>query len=372
MHATHGDTRIGDALQVSSEALARLCMDPSLEGLDLRRALFLDTETTGLSQGTGTLPFLIGLGRFDDGGFEVEQLFLENVGEERPMLEHLKKRVSEASCIVTYNGKSFDWPLLRTRYVMNRVPMVPPKAHVDLLHAARRVYKRRLKRVRLVSLEEEVLGFHRVGDVPGSEIPALYFEYLRGGEPGPMRGVLEHNAHDIVALCAVLKKLVEGYEVLRKAEDGRDRLGYAEVAARMGDEVRASSFAVAAARRTSEPSCAIEALLLAARLARRRGEREAEESALREAGERVNRGGCEDTLAAAVWLALAKFHEHRARDFRAALACAQDAELAEGIEASRRRVARLRRRIAKQMDQPPEIPSSAAAVGGVLSSKSSR
>ncbi|HSI06085.1 MAG TPA: ribonuclease H-like domain-containing protein, partial [Myxococcota bacterium] len=115
--------------------------------IDFSRALYIDTETTGLSHGAGTLPFLIGMAWFDGTAVRVEQLVLRKPGEEGPMLEELAMRIASSSCIVSYNGKSFDWPLLRTRFVLNRMKVPEPEAHVDLLHCARRVYRRRLTNV---------------------------------------------------------------------------------------------------------------------------------------------------------------------------------------------------------------------------------
>ena len=117
----------------------------------------LDTETTGLSGGTGTLPFLIGTARFeDDGRFLVEQLFLRRPGEEAPMLHWLASQLAATTCLVTYNGKSFDWPLLRSRFVMNRVPVPPLPPHLDLLHCARRVFARRNLGARLTDTRKRL------------------------------------------------------------------------------------------------------------------------------------------------------------------------------------------------------------------------
>ena len=362
---THGHVPTGRALEVDALTVARLAFDPAVESVDLSRALFLDTETTGLSGGAGTVPFLVGIGAFEDGCFRVEQLLLERAGEERPMLEYLRARVESASCIVTYNGKSFDWPLLRTRYVLNRVPMVKPAAHVDLLHAARRIYRRRLARTRLVDLEVEVLGFERVDDVGGAAIPEIYFQFLRDGVPGPLGGVLEHNVHDIVALAGILSCLTEGYESLRLHEDGRDRLGYAEVAERHRDHGKAARFAHAAAdAETGDAECRVRALLLAARVHRREGDVPGEGDALREALKHA-----EAAWLAKVHLELAKHYEHRVHDTSLALEHATRTEEAEGESASQRRVARLERRRERQ---PPEMPTSAAGSGGVESSMSSR
>ena len=123
--------------------MASLALDPRLAGVDFRRVLYLDTETTGLAGGTGTVPFLVGLAWFEERSLRVHQLFLRRLGEEAPMLRVLAERMAESSCLVTFNGKSFDWPLLRTRFVLNRVPVPAELPHLDLLHCARRVFKHR-------------------------------------------------------------------------------------------------------------------------------------------------------------------------------------------------------------------------------------
>ncbi len=123
--------------------LSLLALDPSLANADVARALYLDTETTGLAGGTGTVAFLVGLAAFDEHGLFVEQLLVRNLGEEAPMLAHLRQRIEDASMLVTFNGKTFDMPLLRTRFAMARLPAPPERPHLDLLHVARRVHARR-------------------------------------------------------------------------------------------------------------------------------------------------------------------------------------------------------------------------------------
>ena len=113
------------------------------------------------------------------------------------MLRRLGERIAAASCLVSYNGKTFDWPLLRTRFIMNRIPAPELPPHLDLLHCTRRVLKPSMGSVRLTEVERELLGFYREDDVDGALIPGLYLSYLRGGDPEPLSGVLEHNRHDL-------------------------------------------------------------------------------------------------------------------------------------------------------------------------------
>lgn len=186
--------------------LALLALDPGLAGCDPRRALFLDTETTGLAGGSGTVPFLLGLAWFDEesGGFVLEQALLRRLGEEAPILDLVARRIAAASMIVTYNGKSFDMPLLRARFVMNRLraPEAPP--HLDLVHLARRVHRGRLASKTLATIEGEVLGRVRIGDVSGGDIVATYAHFLRTGDDEALLGVVEHNAADVLSMVALV------------------------------------------------------------------------------------------------------------------------------------------------------------------------
>ncbi len=337
----HGRVRVADALSVSTARLAQLALDPALEQIDLQGALFFDTETTGLAGGTGTVPFLIGVGWFEDQSLRLSQLFLRELGQEEPMLHWLRERVQQSSCIVSFNGKTFDWPLLRNRFVMNRVPAPALPPHLDLLHCARRILKARLGSVRLVELERQILGMHREDDVGGALIPQLYFDYLNGGDAGPLAGVIEHNANDLIALAALLAKLVQHFDDVHGHDDPRDHLAYARVAERTGDQSRALSFARAAAEGGGDAGCTVEAWMLSARMARRSGDPDAEESALLEA----LRAADEDTVVASVKLALSKLYEHRKKDLPRAIEFAVHTGLAEGEDASERRLMRLRRRL---------------------------
>jgi len=343
-HHHHGRAPIAEALRVSTERLAQLALDPSLEHIDIQRALFLDTETTGLAGGTGTVPFLIGIAWFEDQSMRIQQLFLPELGREAPMLHWLRERVNESSCVVSFNGKTFDWPLLRNRFVLNRVraPVLPP--HLDLLHCARRVLRSRLKSVRLVELERKVLGMHREDDISGALIPQLYFDYLDSGDVCPIAKVIEHNANDLIALAALVTELVSHFDDVHAGDDPRDHLAYAKVAERTGDQARARSFADAAARGGGESACTVEAYMLNARMARRGGDVDDEERALLE-GLRV---ADDDELRAAVQLALAKLYEHRRKDLERALEHAAGTALAEGEDAAEQRVARLERRMARE------------------------
>jgi len=333
----HGRIRIGSALAAQPEHVAALALDPSLAGAAPERALLLDTETTGLAGGAGTLPFLIGLGWFDpSGALHLEQLFLARPGEERPMLARLAERLSTASCIVSFNGKSYDWPLLRTRFVMNRMPVPTPPPHLDLLHCARRAFRYRCQSARLVELEAEVVGHVRHGDIPGHLIPQLYFAYLRSRGGGALRRVMDHNAQDLLMLAALLGHLSERFAAPAEGVDCRDALGLAEVAFRVRDHERADAFAALAAG-SSRPDLASAALVIRARVRWRARDVAGAVAWLERAVALAPR-----PLAPRLHLALAKLHEHRLRDFQRALQHAAQAAGAEPPAKAERRLQRLR------------------------------
>jgi len=178
--------------------------------------LFLDTETTGLAGGTGTYPFLVGIAWWDAGGLQVEQFFMRDLDEEHSLLLELSERMAKRPVLVTFNGKSFDWPLLETRYRMTRaIPPFTPKVHLDFLHPARQLWRLRLGSVRLRDLERHILGrdghaleWSRHDDIDSSLIPQMYFDYLRGGSPEPLAGVFRHNQMDLRGLAAVAGKIL--------------------------------------------------------------------------------------------------------------------------------------------------------------------
>ncbi|GEN12851.1 hypothetical protein SAMN05443572_103642 [Myxococcus fulvus] len=339
----HGSAPVAGALDVEGALVARLALHEDLAGVDYQRMLFLDTETTGLAGGTGTVPFLVGLAWFEGRSLRVHQLFLRKLGEEAPMLRVLAARMAQSSCIVTFNGKSFDWPLLRTRFVLNRVKAPAELPHLDLLHCARRVFKHRGAGTRLVHMEEQVLGLRRVDDVDGSLIPDLYFRYLRGGDGASLTPVLEHNANDLLLLAALLGEMVRRFRAgdgtaVPRDEDPRDLLGFASVALRAGDHTRARAFARAATRGSG--TVGMEAHALASRLARMAGEPEAAADHLHQALQSA-RG----FQAASLHLELTKLYEHALKDLAAALRHARLSAAAELPEDHRRRIVRLEGRI---------------------------
>lgn len=167
--------------------------------------LFFDTETTGLGGGVGNTIFLLGYSQYTDKGISVKQYFLPGPGAEVPMYQAFLEDVKELKNLVTYNGKAFDWPQVKTRHTLIReqVPKLPQFGHFDLLHGARRFWKSEMESVRLANVEEQQLGFTRHEDIPGYLAPMLYFEFVKDPDPELIAGVLKHNEEDILSLITL-------------------------------------------------------------------------------------------------------------------------------------------------------------------------
>ncbi len=200
----HGHAPI--ELTASLDVLSAWAVDPRLKELPIESFAFMDTETSGLAGGTGTYAFLVGAARFVEGDFILQQFFMRDPAEEPALLEGLAAFLAPAQVLVTFNGKAFDAPLLSTRYILHNIP-IPFKdyAHLDLLPLARRLWRDRLESRALKYLEENILDAPRtIEEVPGYEIPYIYFDYLRTGDARPLKGVFYHNAMDVVAMAALL------------------------------------------------------------------------------------------------------------------------------------------------------------------------
>ena len=357
--------RVG--LEADPQALALLALDPIFALVPPRGALYLDTEATGLAGGTGTIPFLVGVAWWEGDELFAEQLLLRRLGEEAPILAHLAERIEKASMLVSFNGKSFDMPLLRTRYVMNR--LLPPKEppHLDLVHLARRVHRtvrgrggvgdprsgptierfdedgeaQRSTSCKLTSLERQLLGFARVDDIPGSDVPAMYGHFIRTGDSDAIRAVCDHNLWDVVSMPALMGLYADAIRSLEGNGElpslgGRDLVGLARTLERAGDLPRA--------RMAADAAVSVEEgdddLRRAARKTRGGIAKRAKdtETALLDFG--LLAEAHEDPSAR---LELAKLYEHRLRDPDRALA-EVDAGTSEPGEAASRRRARLKKK----------------------------
>jgi len=296
---------------------------------DPERWLFLDTETTGLSGGTGTYAFLIGIAWWDSGGLQVEQFLMRDFSEEHSVLLHLAERLAERPVLVTFNGKTFDWPLLESRYLMTRSIRVPQlAAHLDLLHPARALWKLRLGSVKLTELEEHVLdakrlGWDRADDVPSSMIPQFYFDYLRGRSVAPLAGVVRHNRNDLRGLAALFGKLNEmlGSEQHGEDADGLDLFGLSRYLHRRGEAQRAEVACTAARERGLPIGLDAVAQWELAKMAKKRGEH----GAAAKIWEEISR---DDDWRAAACEELASFQERRKKDYARALKYARQAIVA--------------------------------------------
>jgi uncharacterized protein len=224
-------------------ALKLLLPDVPEEIADASEWLFLDTETTGLSGGSGTYPFLVGIAWWEDGGLEIEQLLMREYSEERSLLFALRERIAEHPVVVTFNGKSFDWPLLETRYRMTRKISAPtPRAHLDFLHPARHLWRLRLDSLRLSELERHVLGWDRGADLLSGLIPQIYFDYLRGGPPERLVPVLNHNQLDLRGLAALSSRILSLLsDVENLGQDGLELFGVSRICEKRGEDTRARS-----------------------------------------------------------------------------------------------------------------------------------
>jgi hypothetical protein len=192
--------------------------------------------------GTGTYPFLVGIAWWDAGGLQIEQFFMRELSEEHALLVTLAERMAARPVLVTFNGKSFDWPLLETRYRMTRtIKPSPPHTHLDFLHPARNLWRIRLGSVRLAELEKHVLGWNRGADLISEMIPQFYFDYLRGGAPEPLVQVFLHNQMDLRGLAGLAGRIIAilGEPEACGTTDGLELFGVSRICERRGETARA-------------------------------------------------------------------------------------------------------------------------------------
>jgi len=316
----HGFHRL-DELDECAHALAALCSGGNgpAPAPEAERILFLDLETTGLGVGAGNVPFMTGIGYVEGDRFVIEQTLIRHPAEERAMLEELRVKLAERPYLATYNGRTFDWPLLKGRFIMNgfgRSAAAEPW-HLDFLHPSRSIWRNTLASLRLSHVEEERLGIVRSGDVPGSMAPAIYFRFLQDEDPEPLGGVFRHNELDMLSLaCLAIRfgrllsgglgrhvPLPEEDEELLRTGLWLDRMGCAEEAEALFERL--------AGRETAGPWC----LPLAARDKKCGNWRRAvllwQKAAL--AAERQGWASGE------AHIELSMYYEHRAKDYKQAL-----------------------------------------------------
>ena len=312
----------GSALEINAplEVLADWVGDQRIRGLSPDAIAFLDTETTGLSGGTGTYAFLIGVGRFAGEEFILQQIFMRDPIDEIAQLAALEAFLAPCQAIATFNGKAFDVPLLVTRFMTQglRAPFFD-LAHIDLLHIARRLWRDRLPSRTLSNLEVQILGAARTeDDIPGWLIPEIYFRYLRDRDPAPLKNVFYHNAMDVLSLAALLNHV--GWLLSDPLElggrYGTDLIALAKLFEDMGDLDRATLLYVNALQhedtlsdRVPRPAL-LQAFQRLAQIRKRQNDLQAAIQLWEQAAYHTN-------LEAHV--ELAKCYEHQFKDYRLAI-----------------------------------------------------
>lgn len=317
--------------------------------------LFVDLETTGLAGGAGTYAFLVGCAWFQGAIFRTRQFFLSSFNAERVLLEAVAEAAGEAAVVVTYNGKSFDLPLIETRFVLHRMPTpFAEMPHVDMVHPARRLWRSdetEESSCRLTALEETLCGHRREGDVPGFEIPSRYFHYVRSGDARGLAAVMEHNRLDLLSLALVTahasQLLEDGPAAARTA---REALGIGRLYERAGLSADArAAFARAADMPGADSVTQAEALRALAVLSRR--ERRYEEAAA--AWQRIlELRRCPPQIVRDAMVALAVHHEHRLRDPQAARTLALQSMMLPHTPSRREALAHRVARLDRKLGQP--------------------
>lgn len=336
-HKRHGSFDISDLAELPHDLLCSLS-DGEIPNCPPSKWAFLDTETTGLAGGSGTYAFLTGVGSIDEEGFRVRQFFLRDFGEEPSALDSLSRYLKRFEVLVTYNGKSYDKPLLETRYTMCRTRQpFSHMEHLDLLFGARRLYKMRLENCRLVNLEYEILGVERHGDIPGEMIPYTYFEYLRTKRAQRLLPILEHNVLDIVSLACLTALIPEAFRDPHNipARHGTDLLGIArwlQVSDRHEEAVRILRRAIDLGLPDQH---LFRTLFDIGSLEKKTGQEYASVATFTELTESPN------PYRAKAYEELAKFYEHKDRNYSMALECTRAARKIEDSEALRNRQDRL-------------------------------
>jgi uncharacterized protein YprB with RNaseH-like and TPR domain len=381
----HGDLALHELSTLAGELGALIGGASGEHGDDAlpeaEKLLFFDTETTGLGVGAGNVPFMIGAGFFRGDEFVVQQLFIRNMAEEAAMLAYLRELLQRFTHIVSYNGRTFDWPIVKSRYVLSRRRLEEDGwLHLDLLFPARSLWKTVLDSCRLSSVESGRLGFRRKDDVPGSLAPVLYAQYLAEKDARAVAGVFVHNEHDIVSLAALsvrLAQLLRGDAVL--AELGGEellRLGaWLDKLGRRGEAERAWAELAARLRGGELPPGGDRLLLELASAYKKRAQHErAAELWLR----CVELRGGSFSCPIEPYIELAIYYEHRARRLDEALRYAEEAQnmawrrasltrlgdkQRELIEALRKRLARLRDKLSRA-DAAAREPERAPRSGG--------
>ena len=341
-HRRHGSMDISTLAELPPDLLDAIS-EGAIPVSHPERWAFLDTETTGLAGGSGTYAFLIGVGRITPEGFRVRQFFMRDYGEEASLLAALTDHLAGFDILITYNGKTYDQPLLETRFRMVRArPPFARMQHLDLLFGARRLWKLRFESCRLVELENQILGVEREGDLPGEMIPYVYFEYLRRREAFRLVPIFHHNAMDIVTLACLTGIVPLAF---RSPEDaplahGAEMVGLGRwliKAERCEDGLALFRRAIA---KTLPDDLLFRTLWDIAGLEKKLGREPAALAVY------TDLAASRNPHRVAALEELAKYYEHRERNYAMALEFTESALRLEDNDGLRRREARLRKKVA--------------------------
>ena len=347
-HKQHGSADIG-ALADLSPDLLHAVSDGTVGTAHPFRWAFLDTETTGLAGGSGTYAFLIGVGRITTEGFRVRQFFLREYSEERSTLAALTEHLRQFDVLITYNGKSYDQPLLETRYRMTRLrPPFSELSHLDLLHGARRLWKLRLENCRLVELEQQILGMFREGDIAGELIPYIYFDFLHARDATRLVPIFHHNAMDILTLACLTAMVPAAFassdsESLTRAgvRHGADLAGLARWLLANGKCEEAVALLRRAVAAGLPDPLLFRTLWDIARAEKKLGRVDAANELM------IELAGCRNAFRVAALEELAKWHEHSEKNLTLALDFTYQALSFETNDRLLLRRDRLRQRLAR-------------------------
>ena len=350
--------------------VARVPLDPAIYDLpavglrrvgwcgsrfDIRRCLFLDTETTGLSHGAGTVAFLVGVGYVDGEEMVIEQYMLREYADEPELIDRLAGRMSGFDSVCTFNGRTFDMPLLEGRFTMCRMrDRWRDLENLDLVYPARRAWKLRLGGCKLSRIETEILGLARDGDLPGSEVPARFFEFMKTGEEALLDDIVRHNRQDIATLATLLVRLCAVNDCPQALTDQRDQFSMGKSLERQGELRPAREmYRIAAKPRPAGTLAALTGERVAGManwrlylLCRRSRDWEGARDVLTQMLNRRQMTG-------RVCVELSKLYEHRFGDCRRALEYARQSERvpdAEPADVHERRVSRLENKIKQDME----------------------
>jgi uncharacterized protein YprB with RNaseH-like and TPR domain len=339
-HRRHGSVGIADLEDLPHDLLHPIS-NGLIPSVPPSKWCFLDTETTGLAGGSGTYAFLVGVGRITPEGFRVRQFFMRDFDEEASQLSALHEHLKNFEVLITYNGRTYDQPLLETRFRMIR--QRPPFAsleHLDLLFGARRLWNLRFDSCRLVDLENQILGVERQGDLPGELIPYVYFEYLRRHEIFRLLPIFHHNAMDILTLACLTAIVPRAFQAPAQAQfaHGAEMVGLA----RWWRQAEQPDTALALFRQALDRPLADELLFRTmwdiAALEKKLGRQHAALPVL------TDLAASHNPWRAPAFIELAKYYEHRERNYAMALEMTRNAHDLAPSDSTRRRLERLEKR----------------------------